>query len=389
MIYETHVRGFTRQPELGRRARAARHVRRDHRAHPLSRRSRRHGRRAAAGLPVRSPWPPPAGLATTGATRRSRSSLRTPATAADRERSARSTSSAISSRRCTGRHRGDPRRRLQPHRRRRTPTARRSAFRGLANDDYYILDAGPRALRRLQRLRQHAQRQPVDRPPPHPRQPALLGRRRCTSTASASTWPRSCHATRRGQPLERPADPVGHRDATRSSPAPSSSPKRGTPPGSTRSAASSATAGWNGTAVSATTCARFVKGDADGRGGRDSACSAARTSIGHLDREPEQSINFVTCHDGFTLNDLVSYNDKHNEANGEANRDGSDENLSWNCGVEGPSDDPAIEALRRRQIKNLVDTRCSSLGAPDAARWATRSAAPSAATTTRTARTTS
>ena len=61
---------------------------------------------------------------------------------------------------------------------------------------------------------------------------------------------------------------------------------------------------------------------------------------GHEEREPEQSINFVTCHDGFTLNDLVSYNDKHNEANGEENRDGADDNRSWNCGVEGPTDDP-------------------------------------------------
>ena len=64
---------------------------------------------------------------------------------------------------------------------------------------------------------------------------------------------------------------------------------------------------------------------------------------GHKEREPEQSVNFVTCHDGFTLNDLVSYNDKHNEANGEDNRDGANDNRSWNCGVEGPSDDPAVE----------------------------------------------
>ena len=61
---------------------------------------------------------------------------------------------------------------------------------------------------------------------------------------------------------------------------------------------------------------------------------------GHEEREAEQSINFVTCHDGFTLNDLVSYNGKHNEANGEDNRDGANDNLSWNCGVEGPTDDP-------------------------------------------------
>ena len=75
---------------------------------------------------------------------------------------------------------------------------------------------------------------------------------------------------------------------------------------------------------------------------------------GHKDREPEQSVNFVTCHDGFTLNDLVSYERKHNEANGENNRDGADDNRSWNCGVEGPSDDPAVEALRNRQVKNFL-----------------------------------
>ncbi len=66
----------------------------------------------------------------------------------------------------------------------------------------------------------------------------------------------------------------------------------------------------------------------------------------HEEREPEQSINFVTCHDGFSLNDMVSYNFKHNEANGEGNRDGTDDNRSWNCGVEGPTDDPGVEALR-------------------------------------------
>ena len=76
--------------------------------------------------------------------------------------------------------------------------------------------------------------------------------------------------------------------------------------------------------------------------------------FGHEEREAEQSINFVTCHDGFTLNDLVSYDRKHNEANGEDNRDGSDENLSWNCGAEGPTDDPEVEALRTRQAKNFL-----------------------------------
>jgi glycogen operon protein len=85
---------------------------------------------------------------------------------------------------------------------------------------------------------------------------------------------------------------------------------------------------------------------------------------GHKQREAEQSVNFVTCHDGFTLNDLVSYNQKHNHANGENNRDGGDDNRSWNCGVEGPTDDPVVEILRNRQIKNFLTATVLSLGMP-------------------------
>jgi isoamylase len=81
-------------------------------------------------------------------------------------------------------------------------------------------------------------------------------------------------------------------------------------------------------------------------------------------REPEQSVNFVTCHDGFTLNDLVSFNSKHNEANGEENRDGADHNLSWNCGVEGPNSDPEVERLRIRQIKNFMTLTLLATGTP-------------------------
>jgi glycogen operon protein len=85
---------------------------------------------------------------------------------------------------------------------------------------------------------------------------------------------------------------------------------------------------------------------------------------GHKEREAEQSVNYVTCHDGFTLNDLVSYDQKHNEPNGEDNRDGANDNRSWNCGVEGPCGDPAIENLRERQIKNLLTVTFLSLGMP-------------------------
>jgi glycogen operon protein len=81
-------------------------------------------------------------------------------------------------------------------------------------------------------------------------------------------------------------------------------------------------------------------------------------------REAEQSVNFVTCHDGFTLNDLVSYNEKHNAENGEGNRDGTDDNRSWNCGVEGETNDPNIDKLRNRQVKNLLTATLISLGTP-------------------------
>ena len=81
-------------------------------------------------------------------------------------------------------------------------------------------------------------------------------------------------------------------------------------------------------------------------------------------RHPSASINFVTAHDGFTLADLVSYNDKHNEANGEDNQDGTDDNRSWNCGAEGPTDDPEVNALRERQQRNFLATLLLSQGVP-------------------------
>jgi glycogen operon protein len=81
-------------------------------------------------------------------------------------------------------------------------------------------------------------------------------------------------------------------------------------------------------------------------------------------RRPHASVNYITCHDGFTLHDLVTYNNKHNEANHENNRDGFNDNRSWNCGVEGETDDPAIQALRARQKRNFVATLALSQGVP-------------------------
>jgi glycogen operon protein len=91
---------------------------------------------------------------------------------------------------------------------------------------------------------------------------------------------------------------------------------------------------------------------------------ASSDVFNHLGRRPSACVNFVTAHDGFTLNDLVTFNDKHNEANGEGNRDGSSDNRSWNCGVEGPTDDPAINELRERQKRNLLATLLLSQGTP-------------------------
>ena len=108
----------------------------------------------------------------------------------------------------------------------------------------------------------------------------------------------------------------------------------------------------------------FWRGAGERRRVRVSASPARPTSTSDDGRTPFASINFVTAHDGFTLRDLVSYNDKHNEANVEDNRDGTDDNRSWNCGVEGPTDDPAVNALRARQQRNFLATLLLSQGVP-------------------------
>jgi glycogen operon protein len=92
--------------------------------------------------------------------------------------------------------------------------------------------------------------------------------------------------------------------------------------------------------------------------------TASGDFFNHKGRRPWACVNFLTAHDGFTLNDVVTYNDKHNEANGEDNKDGSSDNRSWNCGAEGPTDDPEINNLRGRQIRNMLATLLLSQGTP-------------------------
>lgn len=119
---------------------------------------------------------------------------------------------------------------------------------------------------------------------------------------------------------------------------------------------------WNG--IYRDSVRRFWKGDSG------TSSEAATRFAGSADlyessrRKPSASINFITAHDGFTLRDLVSYNEKHNDANGEDGRDGSDDNLSWNCGVEGETDDPGVLALRARQQRNMLATLLFSQGVP-------------------------
>jgi glycogen operon protein len=109
---------------------------------------------------------------------------------------------------------------------------------------------------------------------------------------------------------------------------------------------------------------RFWKGDGGLAGEFAYRLCGSSDLYEHSGRRPYASVNFITCHDGFTLNDLVSYNTKHNEANGEDNRDGNNDNQSWNCGVEGPTEDPAIRTLRERQKRNLLATLLLSQGVP-------------------------
>jgi isoamylase len=109
---------------------------------------------------------------------------------------------------------------------------------------------------------------------------------------------------------------------------------------------------------------QFWKGDAGQAAEFASRIMGSMDLYKHNGRRPYHSVNFVTAHDGFTLRDLVSYNQKHNEANGEGNRDGDSHNNSWNCGVEGPTDDPEIRELRMRQMRNFLATMMLSQGTP-------------------------
>ena len=119
---------------------------------------------------------------------------------------------------------------------------------------------------------------------------------------------------------------------------------------------------WNGQYRD--TVRQFVKSDSDMVIKLSDVLIGSASLYHQPGRDPSRSVNFITAHDGFTLNDLVSYDGKHNQDNGENNTDGSDQNYSWNCGVEGPTNDPAVEALRERQIRNFLTILFLSQGRP-------------------------
>ena len=185
-----------------------------------------------------------------------------------------------------------------------------------------------------------------------------------------------------------PAGDLGDRAVRSAAPTPRSSPKPGTPPGSTRSATFPAIAGPSGTAGTATTCGGSSRA-MPGCSARSPAGSrAAPTSIRRAATCRSTASTSSPAHDGFTLNDLVTYNEKHNEANGEGNHDGSDDNLSWNCGVEGATDDSGDRGAPRAADQELRDDPDALAGRADVRRRRRGPPHPAVATTTPTARTT-
>ncbi len=259
-----------------------------------------------------------------------------------------------------GRHRGDPRRRLQPHGRGQPPRPD-AELQGHRQPELLPADAGRPAL--LHGLHGHGQQ-------PEPRAPERA------AADHGLAAPLRDRVPRRRVPLRprlgararavrgRPALVVLRHDPPGPGAEPGEADRRAVGRRS-RAATRSATSRCSGASGTASTATRSATSGA----AKGSISEFATRFTGSADlygdgRRPFASINFITAHDGFTLRDLVSYNEKHNEANLEGNRDGADDNRSWNCGVEGETDDPAVLALRARQQRNLLATLLLSQGVP-------------------------
>ena len=278
------------------------------------------------------------------------------------------------------------RRGLQPHR--RGQSARADAFVPRHRQRLLLpaVRRQPALLRRLHRHRQHPQSAAPARAADAHGQPALLGARDARRRLSLRSGLRACpRAARRRPAAARSSTPSARTRCSRRS---SSSPSPGTSAAAATRSATSRPAGPSGTTSTATRCAATGRATADCSAIWRAASPARATCTRRRGRKPNASINFITAHDGFTLADLVSYNDKHNEANGEDNRDGHDDNRSLELRRRGPTDDAAV--LRAAPAPEAQPHRDAApvAGRADDARRATSSGAPSAATTTPTARTT-
>ena len=361
IIYEMHVAGFTRHPSSGV-SEEARHLRRA--------RSKRSPILQELGITAVELFPYSSSTIRTARGIGELLGIRTGLVflsapglqLTTRTDSVRSMNSATWSRRCTGpvlRSSSTSSITTPP---KATHTGPTLSLPGLDNPTYYILERRPLTLRQLQRMRNtlngnhHVVRRMIHR------QPALLGRRDARRWLSlrpgVHPGPRLLRTAAANPPLlwDIESDPAL---------------------AGTKLIAEAWDAGglyqvgsfigdtwkeWNGRFRD--DVRSFFRGENGSIRRFADRLLGSPEIYGHEGREAEQSINFVTCHDGFTLNDLVSYNEKHNEANREGNRDGSNDNLSWNCGVEGASDDPVIENLRNRQVKNFLGHRILALGVP-------------------------
>ena len=378
IIYEMHVARLHPPPELRRRGRDARHLRRPDREDPVPAATSASPRSSCCRSSSSTPRTCPPGMVNYWGYQpvsffapHQRLQL-APGPARPGRRVPRHGQGAA-----PRRHRGHPRRRLQPHRRGR-PRRPDALLPRPRQRDLLHPRAGPVALRRLHRLRQHAQRQPPDRPPADPRQPALLGRARCTSTASASTSRRSCRATRpasrcrtrRSSGTSR-SDPAlaGTKliaeawDAGRAVPGRQLRRRRAGRSGTAGSATTSA-------ASSAASRARSARlADRLARQPRPLRPQAARGRAEHQLRHLPRRLHAQRPR----LLQPASTTRRTARTTATAPND----NRSWNCGVEGPTDDPAIEALRNRQVKNFlaVDAAVARRAdAPDGRRGAAHAA---------------
>ena len=236
------------------------------------------------------------------------------------------------------------------------------SFKGIDNRSYYrLVDDNPRFYMDYTGTGQHTQRHQPARPPAHHGFPALLGA-----------------GNARGRFPLRPRLDFGTRSARREhvlGVLRCDSPGPGAEHGQAHRGAvgrgrwrlsggqlPGALGEWNGKYRDA--IRRYWKGDEGLIGELAYRLTGSPDLYQHGGKQPYASINFITAHDGFTLNDLVSYNDKHNDANGENNKDGDNNNASWNCGAEGVTDDEEVNTLRRRQRRNFLATMFLSQGVP-------------------------